>query len=294
MTAEQVEAYALHVRIEEISQKLKTNDVVPANHLCRSPSPSPEYDNSGRRTNTRHRRYRERLQAERHSLIQQAARTIPNYCPPADYVFTARTAVEDKVYIPTKDFPKVNFIGQILGPRGRSLVEMNNQSGATIFLRGKGSVKEGSGRGRGRGHHAGFYHEQEPLHCLITADSQGKVDKAKALVRAVIETAATTPEHANDRKREQLRVLAVANGTFRDDEGFYGTGDKYVGIVCRICSSAGHIARDCRVRKMNAGREPKTPPWRKTGQPSGRKPEDELDVMYLDFLSGLKRETNGH
>ena len=30
MTTEQLEAYALHLRIEEISQKLRINDVVPA------------------------------------------------------------------------------------------------------------------------------------------------------------------------------------------------------------------------------------------------------------------------
>lgn len=30
MTAEQLEAYTLHLRIEEISQKLRINDVVPA------------------------------------------------------------------------------------------------------------------------------------------------------------------------------------------------------------------------------------------------------------------------
>lgn len=30
MTNEQLEAYALHLRIEEISQKLRINDVVPA------------------------------------------------------------------------------------------------------------------------------------------------------------------------------------------------------------------------------------------------------------------------
>lgn len=30
MTSEQLEAYALHLRIEEISQKLRINDVVPA------------------------------------------------------------------------------------------------------------------------------------------------------------------------------------------------------------------------------------------------------------------------
>ena len=30
MTSEQLDAYALHLRIEEISQKLRINDVVPA------------------------------------------------------------------------------------------------------------------------------------------------------------------------------------------------------------------------------------------------------------------------
>jgi splicing factor 1 len=30
MTSEQLEAYTLHLRIEEISQKLRINDVVPA------------------------------------------------------------------------------------------------------------------------------------------------------------------------------------------------------------------------------------------------------------------------
>lgn len=30
MTSEQLEAYALHLRIEEISQKLRISDVVPA------------------------------------------------------------------------------------------------------------------------------------------------------------------------------------------------------------------------------------------------------------------------
>ena len=30
MTAEQIEAYTLHLRIQEISEKLRINDVVPA------------------------------------------------------------------------------------------------------------------------------------------------------------------------------------------------------------------------------------------------------------------------
>jgi splicing factor 1 len=42
MTSEQLEAYTLHLRIEEISQKLRINDVVPAEgdrYVCPSPNP---------------------------------------------------------------------------------------------------------------------------------------------------------------------------------------------------------------------------------------------------------------
>ena len=87
---------------------------------------------------------------------------------------------------------------------------MSAESEATIVIRGKGSVKEGKGRFTGD--------QNEPLHCLIIGSSQQKVDKAKELIREVIETAISTPEHENDRKRQQLRELAIINGTFRDDE----------------------------------------------------------------------------
>ena len=43
MTSEQLEAYTLHLRIEEITQKLKIDDVVPADgdRYALPPSPSP-------------------------------------------------------------------------------------------------------------------------------------------------------------------------------------------------------------------------------------------------------------
>jgi splicing factor 1 len=146
MTAEQAEAYALHVRISEITQKLEMDDIVPADPVRRSPSPTPEYDMSGRRINARHQRYRGSLAAEHQSLISQAVQVMPNYRPPAGFRYTTPSRITEKLYIPVKDFPKVNFIGQILGPRGRSLMETAAASGATIALRGKGSVKEGRGR----------------------------------------------------------------------------------------------------------------------------------------------------
>ncbi|KAF2719427.1 hypothetical protein K431DRAFT_111556 [Polychaeton citri CBS 116435] len=106
MTTEQIDAYVMHVRIEEITQKLRINDVVPADG-DRSPSPPPQYDNFGRRVNTREYRYRKRLEDERHKLIEKAMKTIPNYQPPSDYRRPTKT--QEKVYVPVNDYPEINF-----------------------------------------------------------------------------------------------------------------------------------------------------------------------------------------
>ncbi|PNY26873.1 Uncharacterized protein TCAP_03200, partial [Tolypocladium capitatum] len=181
MTSEQLEAYTLHLRIEEISQKLRIDDVVPADG-DRSPSPAPQYDNHGRRINTREYRYRKRLEDERHKLIERAMKTIPNYHPPQDYRRPTKT--QEKVYVPVNDYPEINFIGLLIGPRGNTLKKMEQDSGAKIAIRGKGSVKEGKGRSDA----AHSSNQEEDLHCLIMADTEEKINKAKQLIHNVIET----------------------------------------------------------------------------------------------------------
>jgi Splicing factor 1 helix-hairpin domain len=76
-------------------------------NLCRSPSPPPQYDNFGRRVNTREYRYRKRLEDERHKLIEKAMKVIPNYHPPQDYRRPTKT--QEKVYVPVNDYPEINF-----------------------------------------------------------------------------------------------------------------------------------------------------------------------------------------
>ncbi|KAF1958396.1 hypothetical protein CC80DRAFT_30220 [Byssothecium circinans] len=181
MTTEQLDAYTLHLRIEEITQKLKINDVVPSDG-DRSPSPPPQYDNYGRRVNTREFRYRKRLEDERHKLVEKAMKTLPNYHPPADYRRPTKT--QEKVYVPVNDYPEINFIGLLIGPRGNTLKKMESESGAKIAIRGKGSVKEGKGRSDA----AHTSNQEEDLHCLIMADTEDKVNKAKKLIHNVIET----------------------------------------------------------------------------------------------------------
>lgn len=49
---------------------------------------------------------------------------------------------------------------------------MESESGAKIFIRGKGSVKEGKGRSDA----AANSNLEEDLHCLVMADSEEKVN----------------------------------------------------------------------------------------------------------------------
>lgn len=212
MTAEQLDAYVVHYRIQEITHKLNLPDsLLTTTKRPREQSPDPEYDSSGRRTNARPQRLRLALEAERHALIEKATTLIPNYRPPHSY--RRPTKFVERVYIPQTDFPGTNFIGQILGPRGASLKAMQEKTGATIAIRGKGSVKEG------RGGKKGFEDTNQPLHVVVSANTQGKVDETKGAIQEVIDNAVSVPEWDNTHKQKQLRDLAIMNGTFRDDEG---------------------------------------------------------------------------
>lgn len=61
---------------------------------------------------------------------------------------------------------------------------MEKDSGAKIAIRGKGSVKEG----KGRSDTAHTSNQEEELHCLIMADTEDKVEKAKKLINNIIHT----------------------------------------------------------------------------------------------------------
>ncbi|KAJ1674266.1 hypothetical protein EV182_003632 [Spiromyces aspiralis] len=253
MDKQQMEWYAAQLRIDEITAKLRSGDVVPADR-DRSPSPPPVYDREGKRINTREYRYRKKLEQERNGLIDKLIRTNPDYKPPSDY--KRSTTITEKLYIPAKEYPHINFIGLLLGPRGNTLKEIQEDSGTRVSIRGKGSVKEGKSQ-------RDTASSEDELHCLIMADTQEKIEKAKKRIQYVIDKACTTPEGHNELKRNQLRQLAALNGTLRDDENQTCLNCGAVGHMrwdcpeavnvtnrtqCRICRGMGHIARDCTKR----------------------------------------------
>ena len=52
---------------------------------CRSPSPEPVYDHTGKRLNTRDVRKRQEFELRRHQAILELQKMNPLYRPPADY-----------------------------------------------------------------------------------------------------------------------------------------------------------------------------------------------------------------
>ncbi|XP_076277928.1 splicing factor 1 isoform X2 [Lasioglossum baleicum] len=265
LTPEQEKAYLFQLQIEEISRKLRTGDLgIPLNPEERSPSPEPIYSSDGKRLNTREYRTRRKLEEERHNLIQKILKINPEFKPPPDYK-PPIIRVHDKVMIPQEEHPDINFVGLLIGPRGNTLKSMEKETGAKIIIRGKGSVKEGKvGRKDGQP----LPGEDEPLHAYITANNLDAVKKAVERIHEIIRQGVEVPEGQNDLRRNQLRELALLNGTLRENDGprctNCGASDHKSwlcpdkpnvtnNIVCSSCGGAGHIARDCRSKRPGQG-----------------------------------------
>jgi len=242
MTMEQQEAMLVRVRIEEITKKVVLNDFKfeLERSVERSPSPEPIYDNQGKRTNTRDQRVKDRVLLERQTLIQTATLMHPTFKPPADYV-PISTKKQRKIPIPQAKHPEYNFIGLIIGPRGNTQKKMERETGCKIVIRGRGSVKDGKGK---KGPQPG---DDEPLHVLVTGDSEVAVDRAAKMISDLL---VPMDETKNEHKRQQLRELAEINGTLRDRAWMNAEPQSFTraDVKCGICGDKSHPTSDCPMR----------------------------------------------
>lgn len=182
--------------------------------------------------------------AERQRLVERAKVLNPSYRPPLDYR-PFNTKKIRKIYVPVKEYPDYNFIGLILGPRGMTQRQMEQDTGAKISLRGKGSVREGKGRSSTKDNN-----EDDDLHVVISGDSEDSLDHAEALVRRLL---VPVEEGKNDIKRKQLRKLAEITGTLRDSTyGFEkeerAKRDGAPDVYCKWCGETSHPSSDCTQR----------------------------------------------
>ncbi|KAL4659839.1 splicing factor 1 isoform X1 [Arapaima gigas] len=282
LTREQERAYIVQLQIEDLTRKLRTGDLgIPLNPEDRSPSPEPIYNSEGKRLNTREYRTRKKLEEERHTLITEMVGLNPDFKPPSDYKPPA-SRVSDKIMIPQDEYPEINFVGLLIGPRGNTLKNIEKECNAKIMIRGKGSVKEGKvGRKDGQ-ISAG---EDEPLHALVTANTMENVKKAVEQIRNILKQGIETPEDQNDLRKMQLRELARLNGTLREDDNrvlrpWQNSEPRSITntTVCIKCGGAGHISSDCKFTSSFAPRP---------GEPQSAQDKARMDKEYLSLMAEL-------
>ena len=284
MTQEQLtQLSTLQNRLRAVNEKLATLDIeairvdaLPRGHPDRSPSPPPIYGVDGVRKNTRAVRWRERYTSERQDCLEKIMDLNPALRPPG---FVKRKRSK-KVYVPVHEHPTYNFIGLIIGPRGKTQKEMENKSGCKIAIRGKGSVKEGA---RGRRDGKPMEGDNEPLHVVITGEDQASVDKAAEMIEKML---VVIDDEKNVHKQQQLRELALLNGTLKDEEFCHICAEKghrtfecpkrftmnkpLNTVKCAICGDTSHPTRDCTMKKNETQQD-----------------EKQLDSDYQNFMDEL-------
>lgn len=188
-----------------------------------SPLTVSVYGPDGKRKNTRAVRWRQRFSAERQDVLEK----LMNLNPATRQSGLFKRKRTKKVRIPVEEHPQYNFIGLIIGPRGKTQKELESKTGCKIAIRGRGSVKEGA---RGRRDGKVMDSDDEPLHVVITGDDQRSVDAATDMIEQML---VVIDDEKNVHKQQQLRELALLNGTLKEDE------------YCQICAEKGHRSFEC-------------------------------------------------
>lgn len=237
------------------------------------------YGADGKRKNTREIRWRQRYTAERQDILEKIMSLNPATKQAAGLFKRKRTR---KIRIPIEDHPQYNFIGLIIGPRGKTQKELEAKTGCKIAIRGRGSVKDGA---RGRRDGQVMDSDNEPLHVVITGDDQRSVDAAADMVEQML---VVIDDEKNVHKQQQLRELALLNGTLKDDVFCEICGEKghrsfecpkrfamkknTVQVKCTICGDTSHPTRDCPMKASDV----------KDAQESR-----EMDSDYMSFMAEL-------
>jgi splicing factor 1 len=251
-----------NARLSNLDVEAARVDALPRDHPDRSPSPPPVYGPDGTRKNTRANRWREKYGEERTVCLESIMDLIPSMRPPG---FISKRKRSRRIHIPVEEFPTYNFIGLIIGPRGKTQKDMESKTGCKIAIRGKGSIKEGA---KGRRNGVAMDGDDEPLHVLITGDDPAAIDAAAEMVESML---VVIDDEKNVHKQNQLRELALLNGTLKDEDWCHVCGEKghkdfecpkrfalggrggRVVVKCAICGDASHPTRDCAMRPGGAG-----------------------------------------
>ncbi|NXA40042.1 KHDR2 protein, partial [Eudromia elegans] len=145
-----------------------------------------------------------------------------------DVISNKNIKLSERVLIPVKQYPKFNFVGKLLGPRGNSLKRLQEETGAKMSILGKGSMrdkaKEEELRKSGE---AKYAHLSDELHVLIEVfappgEAYSRMSHALEEIKKFL-----VPDYNDEIRQEQLRELSYLNGS---DDSARGRGIRGRGI----------------------------------------------------------------
>uniref|UniRef100_A0A915DSJ9 K Homology domain-containing protein n=1 Tax=Ditylenchus dipsaci TaxID=166011 RepID=A0A915DSJ9_9BILA len=117
----------------------------------------------------------------------------------------------EKVFLPIREHPGYNFVGRILGPRGMTAKQLEQETGCKIMIRGKGSlrdeIKEEFNRGK-----PNYEHLEDQLHVLIQCEDTKeratiKLEQAVSQIKKLL--ILPTAQGIDELKRKQLMELSI-------------------------------------------------------------------------------------
>jgi len=119
-----------------------------------------------------------------------------------------------KVYVPVEQNPTFNFIGRILGPRGMTAKQLEQETGCKIMIRGRGSIRDN--RFHDKNTRPTFEEMNDRLHVLIQCEDTP--NRANYRLDVAVECVSKLLQPQNDLddlKKKQLLELSLVNGTFK-------------------------------------------------------------------------------
>ncbi|XP_069742193.1 KH domain-containing, RNA-binding, signal transduction-associated protein 2 isoform X2 [Narcine bancroftii] len=137
-----------------------------------------------------------------------------------DIISNKNIKLAERVLIPVKQYPKFNFVGKLLGPRGNSLKRLQEETGAKMSILGKGSMrdkaKEEELRKSGE---AKYAHLGDDLHVLIevfvpAGEAYSRMSHALEEVKKFL-----VPDYNDEIRQEQLRELSYLNDSEDSSRG---------------------------------------------------------------------------
>ncbi|XP_051793162.1 KH domain-containing, RNA-binding, signal transduction-associated protein 1a isoform X2 [Acanthochromis polyacanthus] len=108
------------------------------------------------------------ISAEIERIQKGEAKKEPEKETYLDLFATKNLKLKERVLIPTKQYPRVNFVGKLLGPQGSTIKRLQEETGAKISVLGKGSMRDKNKEEELRkGGEAKYAHLAMELHVFI-------------------------------------------------------------------------------------------------------------------------------